>query len=145
MQQHGDRRPLSEPFDWSEAPHYDNTGFDAEESPMDSQTPAGSHGNPSLGSKPRSQSAHGRRPLMRQERIVGVPLELDTQTLPFHGNQRSNPDANPPPPAPPPPQNPWQNWTRTPSPFEDRTAFPSKLDLTPSSSPNPDRKELESR
>uniref|UniRef100_A0A8C5CJF7 PDZ domain-containing protein n=1 Tax=Gadus morhua TaxID=8049 RepID=A0A8C5CJF7_GADMO len=118
LQQHGDRRPLSEPFDWSEAPHYDNTGFDAEESPMDSQTPAGSHGNPPLGSKPRSQSAHGRRPLLRQERIVGVPLD----------NQR----------------NPWQNWTRTPSPFEDRTAFPSKLDLTPSSSPNPDRKELES-
>ncbi|KAK0142718.1 Leucine-rich repeat-containing protein 7 [Merluccius polli] len=145
LQQHGDRRPLSEPFDWSEAPHYDNTGFDAEESPMDSQAPATSQGNPSLGSKPRSQSAHGRRPLLRQERIVGVPLELDTQTLPFHSNQRSNPESNPPAPAPPPPQNPWQNWTRTPSPFEDRTAFPSKLDLTPSSSPNPDRKELESR
>lgn len=131
LQQRGDRRPLSEPFDWSEAPHYDNTGFDAEESPLNAPAPPTSQGNPPLGSKPRSQSAQGRRPLLRQERIVGVPLELETQTHPF------------PAQAPPSSQNPWQNWTRTPSPFEDRTAFPSKLDLTPASSPNPDRKELE--
>uniref|UniRef100_G3NS89 PDZ domain-containing protein n=1 Tax=Gasterosteus aculeatus aculeatus TaxID=481459 RepID=G3NS89_GASAC len=136
LQQRGDRRPLSEPFDWSEAPHYDNTGFDPDESPMDPPS-TGSQGNPPLGSKGRSQSTHGRRPLLRQERIVGVPLELDTQTLPFHGNQRSTPDNDPQ--SGHPSQNPWQNWTRTPSPLEDRTAFPSKLDLTPTSSPNPDR------
>uniref|UniRef100_A0A671Y457 Leucine-rich repeat-containing protein 7 n=1 Tax=Sparus aurata TaxID=8175 RepID=A0A671Y457_SPAAU len=141
LQQRGDRRPLSEPFDWSEAPHYDNTGFDAEESPLDPSS-GGSQGNPPLGSKPRSQSTHGRRPLLRQERIVGVPLELDTQTLPFHSNQRSNPDNDPQ--SGPSSQNPWQNWTRTPSPLEDRTAFPSKLDMTPSSSPNPDRKDIDS-
>ncbi|XP_029356047.1 leucine-rich repeat-containing protein 7 [Echeneis naucrates] len=143
LQQRGDRRPLSEPFDWAEAPHYDNTGFDAEESPLDPPSSSASQGNPPLGSKPRSQSTHGRRPLLRQERIVGVPLELDTQTLPYHSNQRSTPDNDPQSSAPP--QNPWQNWTRTPSPLEDRTAFPSKLDLTPTSSPNPDRKDLDSR
>uniref|UniRef100_A0A1A7WFV1 Leucine rich repeat containing 7 n=1 Tax=Iconisemion striatum TaxID=60296 RepID=A0A1A7WFV1_9TELE len=142
LQQRGDRRPLSEPFDWAEAPHYDNTGFDAEES-LDPPSNT-SQGNPPLGSKPRSQSAHGRRPLLRQDRIVGVPLELDTQTLPYHGNQRSNPD-NDPQSSGPHSQNPWQNWTRTPSPLEDRTAFPSKLDLTPTSSPNPDRKDMDSR
>uniref|UniRef100_A0A3B3VJW9 Leucine-rich repeat-containing protein 7 n=1 Tax=Poecilia latipinna TaxID=48699 RepID=A0A3B3VJW9_9TELE len=144
LQQRGDRRPLSEPFDWSEAQHYDNTGFDAEESPMDPTSSNTSQGNPPLGSKPRSQSAHGRRPLLRQDRIVGVPLELDTQTLPYHGNQRSTPD-NDPQSSGPSSQNPWQNWTRTPSPLEDRTAFPSKLDLTPTSSPNPDRKDMDSR
>ncbi|XP_056895361.1 leucine-rich repeat-containing protein 7 isoform X15 [Takifugu flavidus] len=144
LQQRGDRRPLSEPFDWSEAPHYDNTGFDAEESPMDASSSTGSQGNPPLGSKPRSQSTHGRRPLMRQERIVGVPLELDTQTLPFHSNQRSTPD-NDPQSTGPSSQNPWQNWTRTPSPLEDRTAFPSKLDITPTSSPHPDRKNMDPR
>lgn len=142
LQQRGDRRPLSEPFDWAEAPHYDNTGFDAEESPLDGPSSNTSQGNPPLGSKPRSQSTHGRRPLLRQERIVGVPLELDTQTLPFHSNQRSTPDNDPSGPSS---QNPWQNWTRTPSPLEDRTAFPSKLDLTPTSSPNPDRKDIDSR
>uniref|UniRef100_A0A3Q0RLQ0 Leucine rich repeat containing 7 n=1 Tax=Amphilophus citrinellus TaxID=61819 RepID=A0A3Q0RLQ0_AMPCI len=140
LQQRGDRRPLSEPFDWADAPHYDNTGFDAEESPLDPPSSNTSQGNPPLGSKPRSSSTHGRRPLLRQERIVGVPLELDTQTLPFHGNQRSNQDND----SGHPPQNPWQNWTRTPSPLEDRTAFPSKLDLTPTSSPNPDRKDMDS-
>uniref|UniRef100_A0A3Q2TY48 PDZ domain-containing protein n=1 Tax=Fundulus heteroclitus TaxID=8078 RepID=A0A3Q2TY48_FUNHE len=144
LQQRGDRRPLSEPFDWSEAQHYDNTGFDAEESSMDPPSSNTSQGNPPLGSKPRSQSAHGRRPLLRQDRIVGVPLELDTQTLPYHNNQRSNPD-NDPQSSGPSSQNPWQNWTRTPSPLEDRTAFPSKLDLTPTSSPNPDRKDMDSR
>lgn len=143
LQQRGDRRPLSEPFDWSEAPHYDNTGFDAEESPLDPPSSTGSQGNPPLGSKPRSQSTHGRRPLLRQERIVGVPLELDTQTLPFHSNQRPTPDNDPQSGSAS--QNPWQNWTRTPSPLEDRTAFPSKLDITPTSSPNPDRKDIDSR
>uniref|UniRef100_H3DL41 Leucine-rich repeat-containing protein 7 n=1 Tax=Tetraodon nigroviridis TaxID=99883 RepID=H3DL41_TETNG len=143
LQQRGDRRPLSEPFDWSEAPHYDNTGFDAEESPMDASSSTGSQGNPPLGSKPRSQQ-HARRPLLRQERIVGVPLELDTQTLPFHSNPGSAPD-NDPQGTGPSSQNPWQNWTRTPSPLEDRTAFPSKLDITPTSSPNPDRKNMDSR
>nr|XP_057928546.1 leucine-rich repeat-containing protein 7 isoform X10 [Doryrhamphus excisus] len=144
LQQRGDRRPLSEPFEWSEAPHYDNTGFDAEESPLDHSSSATSQGNPPLGSKPRSQSSHGRRPLLRQERIVGVPLELDTQTLPFHSNQRSAHD-NENQASAQPSQNPWQNWTRTPSPLEDRTAFPSKLDLTPTSSPNPDRKVADTR
>lgn len=111
---------------------------------MDPPSSNTSQGNPPLGSKPRSQSAHGRRPLLRQDRIVGVPLELDTQTLPYHGNQRSNAD-NDHQSSGPPSQNPWQNWTRTPSPLEDRTAFPSKLDLTPTSSPNPDRKDIDSR
>ncbi|XP_077573215.1 leucine-rich repeat-containing protein 7 isoform X3 [Stigmatopora nigra] len=138
LQQRGDRRPLSEPFDWAEAPHYDNTGFDAEESPLETSSTT-SQGNPPLGSKPRSQSTHGRRPLLRQERIVGVPLELDAQTLPFHSNQRST-HENEAQASGQSSQNPWQNWTRTPSPLEDRTAFPSKLDLTPTSSPNPDRK-----
>uniref|UniRef100_I3JQT7 Leucine-rich repeat-containing protein 7 n=1 Tax=Oreochromis niloticus TaxID=8128 RepID=I3JQT7_ORENI len=123
LQQRGDRRPLSEPFDWVDAPHYDNTGFDAEESPLDPPSSTTSQGNPPLGSKPRSSSAHGRRPLLRQDRIVG---DNDSQSS---GH---------------PPQNPWQNWTRTPSPLEDRTAFPSKLDLTPTSSPNPDRKDMDS-
>ncbi|XP_077389446.1 leucine-rich repeat-containing protein 7 isoform X9 [Festucalex cinctus] len=144
MQQRGDRRPLSEPFDWAEAPHYDNTGFDAEESTLDPSSSNASQGNPPLGSKPRSQSTHGRRPLLRQERIVGVPLELDTQTLPFHSNQRATQDNDPQASAQAS-QNPWQNWTRTPSPLEDRTAFPSKLDLTPISSPNPDRKVVDQR
>ena len=75
---------------------------------------------------------------MRQERIVGVPLELEQPTHPFHG-VRTTPETEVPPPQP----NPWQNWTRTPSPFEDRTAFPSKLELTPANSPNPDRKDFE--
>ncbi|TRY77550.1 hypothetical protein DNTS_001962 [Danionella cerebrum] len=127
LQQRGERRPLSDTFDsWNDAPHYDNTGFVAEETPLD--TPSSSAGNPMLGSKPRSAStSHGRRPLMRQDRIVGVPLELDQQ-------QHTEVPA---------PSNPWQNWTRTPSPFEDRTAFPSKLDITPGNSPNPDRKDFE--
>uniref|UniRef100_A0A3Q2WLW2 Leucine rich repeat containing 7 n=1 Tax=Haplochromis burtoni TaxID=8153 RepID=A0A3Q2WLW2_HAPBU len=123
LQQRGDRRPLSEPFDWVDAPHYDNTGFDAEESSLDPPSSTTSQGNPPLGSKPRSSSTHGRRPLLRQDRIVG---DNDSQSS---GH---------------PSQNPWQNWTRTPSPLEDRTAFPSKLDLTPTSSPNPDRKDMDS-
>lgn len=90
-----------------------------------------------LGTKPRSAStAHSRRPLMRQDRIMGVPLELEQTPHSF----RTTPDAEVPPPPPP---NPWQNWTRTPSPFEDRTAFPSKLEITPANSPNPDRKGFE--
>ncbi|KAI2663577.1 Leucine-rich repeat-containing protein 7 [Labeo rohita] len=137
LQQRGERRPLSDTFDsWNDAPHYDNTGFVAEETPLD--TPSSSAGNPMLGSKPRSASmAHGRRPLMRQERIVGVPLELDQSQHTFH-TVRPTPETEVPPPS-----NPWQNWTRTPSPFEDRTAFPSKLEITPANSPNPDRKDFE--
>ncbi|XP_073810311.1 leucine-rich repeat-containing protein 7 isoform X21 [Danio rerio] len=137
LQQRGERRPLSDTFDsWNDAPHYDNTGFVAEEMPLD--TPSSSAGNPMLGSKPRSAStAHGRRPLMRQDRIVGVPLELDQTQQTFH-TVRNTPDTEVPAPS-----NPWQNWTRTPSPFEDRTAFPSKLEITPANSPNPDRKDFE--
>ncbi|XP_051997545.1 leucine-rich repeat-containing protein 7-like isoform X11 [Xyrauchen texanus] len=137
LQQRGERRPLSDTFDsWNDAPHYDNTGFVAEEMPLD--TPSSSAGNPMLGSKPRSAStAQGRRPLMRQERIVGVPLELDQSQHTFH-TVRNTPETEVPPPS-----NPWQNWTRTPSPFEDRTAFPSKLEITPGNSPNPDRKDFE--
>lgn len=137
LQQRGERRPLSDTFDsWNDVPHYDNTGFVAEETALD--TPSGSAGNPMLGSKPRSAStAHGRRPLMRQERIVGVPLELDQSQHTFH-TVRTTPDTEVPAPS-----NPWQNWTRTPSPFEDRTAFPSKLEITPANSPNPDRKDFE--
>ncbi|XP_058257925.1 leucine-rich repeat-containing protein 7 isoform X8 [Hemibagrus wyckioides] len=136
LQQRGERRPLSDTFDsWNDAPHYDNTGFVAEETPV--ETPSSSSGNPMLGTKPRSAStAHSRRPLMRQDRIMGVPLELEQTPHSF----RTTPDAEVPPPPPP---NPWQNWTRTPSPFEDRTAFPSKLEITPANSPNPDRKDFE--
>ncbi|XP_056605908.1 leucine-rich repeat-containing protein 7 isoform X8 [Triplophysa dalaica] len=137
LQQRGERRPLSDTFDnWNNAPHYDNTGFVAEETALDTQ--GSSAGNPMLGSKPRSASAsHGRRPLMRQERIVGVPLELDQTQHTFH-TVRTTPETEVPAPS-----NPWQNWTRTPSPFEDRTAFPSKLEITPANSPNPDRKDFE--
>lgn len=109
---------------WPDGSHYDNTGFVAEEAAGDS---AGN--NPLLGSKSRSASSHGRRPLIRQERIVGVPLELEQAA------HRHTPETEVPP------SNPWQNWTRTPRPFEDRTAFPSKLEATPSSSPLPARKE----
>ncbi|XP_060723638.1 leucine-rich repeat-containing protein 7 isoform X5 [Tachysurus vachellii] len=134
LQQRGERRPLSDTFDsWNDAPHYDNTGFVAEETPVETQ--GSSSGNPMLGTKPRSAStAHSRRPLMRQDRIMGVPLELEQTPHSF----RTTPNAEVPP-AP----NPWQNWTRTPSPFEDRTAFPSKLEITPANSPNPDRKDFE--
>ncbi|XP_055068761.1 leucine-rich repeat-containing protein 7 isoform X12 [Misgurnus anguillicaudatus] len=137
LQQRGERRPLSDTFDsWNDVPHYDNTGFVSEETAID--TPSSSAGNPMLGSKPRSAStAHGRRPLMRQERIVGVPLELDQSQHTFH-TVRTTPETEVPAPS-----NPWQNWTRTPSPFEDRTAFPSKLEITPANSPNPDRKDFE--
>lgn len=85
--------------------------------------------NPLLSTKSRSTSAHGRRPLIRQDRIVGIPLELEQPTL------RNTHESEVPPP------NPWQNWTRTPSPFEDRTAFPSKLESTPTTSPLPERKD----
>uniref|UniRef100_A0A9J7X9D0 Leucine-rich repeat-containing protein 7 n=1 Tax=Cyprinus carpio carpio TaxID=630221 RepID=A0A9J7X9D0_CYPCA len=63
--------------------------------------------------------------------------ELDQSQLTFH-TVRTTPETEVPPPS-----NPWQNWTRTPSPFEDRTAFPSKLEITPGNSPNPDRKDFE--
>ncbi|XP_072555799.1 leucine-rich repeat-containing protein 7 isoform X4 [Paramormyrops kingsleyae] len=134
LQQRSERRPLSDTFDsWNDTSHYDNTGFVAEEPPIDGS----SSGNPMLGSKPRSMSAHGRRPLIRQDRIVGVPLELEQSSHTFH------PVRSTPEPGTPTPTNPWQNWTRTPSPFEDRTAFPSKLEITPANSPNPDRKDFE--
>ncbi|XP_034149700.1 leucine-rich repeat-containing protein 7 isoform X12 [Esox lucius] len=145
LQQRSERRPLSDTFDnWNDTSHYDNTGFVSEEAPL--ETPGGSSGgNPMLGSKPRSTSTShgGRRPLIRQERIVGVPLELqDTPhqhpSHQFH-NVRTTPETEVPQP---PPANPWQNWTRTPSPFEDRTAFPSKLS-SPGNSPNPDHKDFE--
>ncbi|XP_010008796.1 PREDICTED: leucine-rich repeat-containing protein 7-like, partial [Nestor notabilis] len=121
-----DRRPLSDTFtdSWNDSTHYDNTGFVAEESAVENPT-----GNPLLSTKSRSTSAHGRRPLIRQDRIVGIPLELEQPTL------RNTHESEVPPP------NPWQNWTRTPSPFEDRTAFPSKLESTPTTSPLPERKD----
>ncbi|XP_019383955.1 PREDICTED: leucine-rich repeat-containing protein 7 isoform X3 [Gavialis gangeticus] len=126
LQQRNDRRPMSDTFpdSWNDSSHYDNTGFVAEESTMEN-----SGTNPLLSAKSRSTSAHGRRPLIRQDRIVGIPLELEQPTL------RNTPDSEVPPP------NPWQNWTRTPSPFEDRTAFPSKLESTPTTSPLPERKD----
>ncbi|XP_052522797.1 leucine-rich repeat-containing protein 7 isoform X6 [Tympanuchus pallidicinctus] len=122
-----DRRPLSETFtdSWNDSSHYDNTGFVAEESVVENPS-----ANPLLSTKSRSTSAHGRRPLIRQDRIVGIPLELEQPTL------RNTHESEVPPP------NPWQNWTRTPSPFEDRTAFPSKLENTPTTSPLPERKDL---
>uniref|UniRef100_A0A663M1F0 Leucine rich repeat containing 7 n=2 Tax=Athene TaxID=126785 RepID=A0A663M1F0_ATHCN len=121
-----DRRPLSDTFadSWNDSSHYDNTGFVAEESAVENPS-----ANPLLSSKSRSTSAHGRRPLIRQDRIVGIPLELEQPTL------RNTHESEVPPP------NPWQNWTRTPSPFEDRTAFPSKLESTPTTSPLPERKD----
>ncbi|NXU80865.1 LRRC7 protein, partial [Oreotrochilus melanogaster] len=124
--EHTDRRPLSDTFtdSWADGSHYDNTGFVAEESAVENPS-----ANPLLGTKSRSTSAHGRRPLIRQDRIVGIPLELEQPTL------RNTHESEVPPP------NPWQNWTRTPSPFEDRTAFPSKLESTPTTSPLPERKD----
>ncbi|XP_010114377.1 PREDICTED: leucine-rich repeat-containing protein 7, partial [Chlamydotis macqueenii] len=121
-----DRRPLSDTFtdSWNDSSHYDNTGFVAEESAVENPS-----ANPLLSTKSRSTSAHGRRPLIRQDRIVGIPLELEQPTL------RNTHESEVPPP------NPWQNWTRTPSPFEDRTAFPSKLESTPTTSPLPERKD----
>nr|XP_020650923.1 leucine-rich repeat-containing protein 7 isoform X2 [Pogona vitticeps] len=127
LQQHNDRRPMSDTFSdsWNDSSHYDNTGFVAEESAVENPNT-----NPLLSSKSRSTSAHGRRPLIRQDRIVGIPLELEQPSL------RNTPDSEVPL------SNPWQNWTRTPSPFEDRTAFPSKLESTPTTSPLPERKDL---
>ncbi|XP_028588933.1 leucine-rich repeat-containing protein 7 isoform X4 [Podarcis muralis] len=127
LQQHNERRPMSDTFadSWNDGSHYDNTGFVAEESTVENPS-----ANPLLSSKSRSTSAHGRRPLIRQDRIVGIPLELEQPTL------RNTPESEVPP------SNPWQNWTRTPSPFEDRTAFPSKLESTPTTSPLPERKDL---
>ncbi|XP_038600672.1 leucine-rich repeat-containing protein 7 isoform X2 [Tachyglossus aculeatus] len=126
-QQRPERLPLGNAFtdSWPDGSHYDNTGFVAEESPA--ENPAGSG---LLNSKARSSAPHGRRPLLRQDRIVGVPLDLEQPT---HRN---------PADSEVPPSNPWQNWTRTPSPFEDRTAFPSKLESTPTTSPLPERKDL---
>ncbi|XP_037595786.1 leucine-rich repeat-containing protein 7 isoform X8 [Cebus imitator] len=124
--QRPDRLPMSDAFNdnWTDGSHYDNTGFVAEETAAEN-----ANSNPLLSSKSRSTSSHGRRPLIRQDRIVGVPLELEQST------HRHTPETEVPP------SNPWQNWTRTPSPFEDRTAFPSKLETTPTTSPLPERKE----
>ncbi|XP_058572985.1 leucine-rich repeat-containing protein 7 isoform X7 [Neofelis nebulosa] len=126
LPQRPDRLPMSDAFtdNWTDGSHYDNTGFVAEET-----TGENANNNPLLSSKSRSTSSHGRRPLIRQDRIVGVPLELEQST------HRHTPETEVPP------SNPWQNWTRTPSPFEDRTAFPSKLETTPTTSPLPERKE----
>ncbi|NXG41533.1 LRRC7 protein, partial [Psilopogon haemacephalus] len=126
LPQRTERRPLSEAFSdsWTDGSHYDNTGFVAEESAGDNPS-----ANPLLSTKSRSAAAHGRRPLIRQDRIVGIPLELEQPAL------RNAHESEVPPP------NPWQNWTRTPSPFEDRTAFPSKLESTPTTSPLPERKD----
>uniref|UniRef100_A0A8C9TL30 Leucine rich repeat containing 7 n=1 Tax=Scleropages formosus TaxID=113540 RepID=A0A8C9TL30_SCLFO len=128
LQQHTERRPLSSTFNsWNESSQYDNTDFGAVEAPVEVQSTA----KPTLG--PRSNSAQGRRALMRQERVVAMSQEMDQAPKPFHA----------PEPEVPPPPNPWQNWTRTPSPLEDRTAFPSKMELTPASSPKPTHKQLE--
>ncbi|KAG8437155.1 hypothetical protein GDO86_008015 [Hymenochirus boettgeri] len=126
LQQRNDRQSLNDSFteNWNDSSHYDNTGFVAEENAVESST-----SNPMLNSKSRSTSAHGRRPLIRQDRIVGIPLELEQPTQ--RNSQESDVHSS----------NPWQNWTRTPSPFEDRTAFPSKLESSPVSSPVPERKE----
>ncbi|KGL85494.1 Leucine-rich repeat-containing protein 7, partial [Tinamus guttatus] len=126
LPQRNDRRPMSDTFadSWNDGSHYDNTGFVAEESTVENPS-----ANPLLSTKSRSTSAHGRRPLIRQDRIVGIPLELEQPTL------RNTHESEVPP------SNPWQNWTRTPSPFEDRTAFPSKLENTPTTSPLPERKD----
>nr|XP_033772703.1 leucine-rich repeat-containing protein 7 isoform X3 [Geotrypetes seraphini]XP_033772704.1 leucine-rich repeat-containing protein 7 isoform X3 [Geotrypetes seraphini] len=126
LQSRNDRRPLGDNFaeNWNDSSHYDNTGFVAEENTVENPS-----SNPLLNAKSRSTSAHGRRPLIRQDRIVGIPLELEQPT------HRNTPESEVPP------ANPWQNWTRTPSPFEDRTAFPSKLESTPTSSPLPERKD----
>uniref|UniRef100_A0ABK0LNL1 Leucine rich repeat containing 7 n=1 Tax=Rattus norvegicus TaxID=10116 RepID=A0ABK0LNL1_RAT len=126
LPQRPDRLPMSDAFpdNWTDGSHYDNTGFVSEEA-----TGENANNNPLLSSKARSVPAHGRRPLIRQERIVGVPLELEQST------HRHTPETEVPP------SNPWQNWTRTPSPFEDRTAFPSKLETTPTTSPLPERKD----
>nr|XP_044993965.1 leucine-rich repeat-containing protein 7 isoform X9 [Jaculus jaculus] len=124
--QRPDRLPIGDAFSdsWADGSHYDNTGFVAEETTVEN-----ANNNPLLSSKSRSMPSHGRRPLIRQERIVGVPLELEQST------HRHTPETDVPP------SNPWQNWTRTPSPFEDRTAFPSKLESTPTTSPLPERKD----
>ncbi|XP_014399819.1 PREDICTED: leucine-rich repeat-containing protein 7 isoform X7 [Myotis brandtii] len=126
LPQRPDRLPMSDTFtdNWTDGSHYDNTGFVGEET-----TGENANSNPLLGSKSRNPPAHGRRPLIRQDRIVGVPLELEQSA------NRHTPETEVPP------SNPWQNWTRTPSPFEDRTAFPSKLENTPTTSPLPERKE----
>ncbi|KAJ8362878.1 hypothetical protein SKAU_G00117090 [Synaphobranchus kaupii] len=64
---------------------------------------------------------------------MGLPLDLEGS--PHLPRPRTAPQVPPPPPTR------WHNWTRTPSPLEDRTAFPSKPDrgLTPSSVPQPER------
>ncbi|MFT7801589.1 leucine-rich repeat-containing protein 7-like [Arapaima gigas] len=128
LQQHMERRPLSSTFNsWNESSQYDNADFGTVEPPMEVPTSA----KPTLG--PRSNSAQGRRALMRQERVVAMSQEMDQAPKAFNTSE----------PEVPPPPNPWQNWTRTPSPLEDRTAFPSKMEMTPASSPKPSHKELQ--
>ena len=77
LPQRPDRLPMSDAFtdNWTDGSHYDNTGFVAEET-----TGENANNNPLLSSKARSTSSHGRRPLIRQDRIVGVPLELEQST-----------------------------------------------------------------
>ncbi|XP_078263493.1 leucine-rich repeat-containing protein 7 isoform X3 [Rhinoraja longicauda] len=128
LQQRAERRPVND--EWNDNSHYDNTGFVSEESASILENPSA---NPLISTISRSTSAQGRRPLMRQDRIIGVPLDLEHGMHSVRNTQETEG----------PPSNPWQNWTRTPSPFEDRTAFPSKLETTPFSSPIPDRKDLE--
>ncbi|KAJ8273983.1 hypothetical protein COCON_G00086080 [Conger conger] len=117
-------RPLSDTFDrWNVPPHYDNTAFVGEDSPS----------APASGSRPPSASGPLRRPLLRQDRILGLPLDLEAS--PHLPRARTTPQVPPPPPTR------WHNWTRTPSPLEDRTAFPSRPDpaLIASSAPQPER------
>ncbi|XP_036409975.1 leucine-rich repeat-containing protein 7-like isoform X2 [Megalops cyprinoides] len=119
LQQRGERRPLSDTFDrWNNAPHYDNTAFVGEDGPGEPPCSAA----PAHGPRPQSASGPARRPLLRQDRIVGLPLELEDSPYAARPS-RNTPEV-------PPPHSRWHNWTRTPSPLEDRTAFPSKLDLT---------------
>ncbi|XP_048844464.1 leucine-rich repeat-containing protein 7-like isoform X1 [Brienomyrus brachyistius] len=126
MQQHAERRPLSTNFNnWGDGTQYDNADFGSMEPSV--ETPGA---KAALG--PRSALAQGRRALLRQDRIVAVSQETEQAAKPFHGQ-----DTEVPPPA-----NPWQNWTRTPSPLEERTAFHSKMELTPISSPKPNHKDF---
>ncbi|KAK9404155.1 leucine-rich repeat-containing protein 7 [Crotalus adamanteus] len=71
LQQHNERHPMSDAFadSWNDSSHYDNTGFVAEENTVENPST-----NPLLSSKSRSTSAHGRRPLIRQDRIVGMKM-----------------------------------------------------------------------
>ncbi|KAJ8377826.1 hypothetical protein AAFF_G00251450 [Aldrovandia affinis] len=81
-------RPLSDSFDrWNAPPHYDNTAFVGEDPPTVAPPPSGS--------RPPSASGPARRPLLRQERIMGLPLELEGGALLV-----PSADRLPPTPAP---------------------------------------------